>query len=671
MATILCLLALPASPGASPRPLRQQVGVNIHFTGAPERDLDLIAEAGFGWVRVDLFWQRIERSRGEYRFEPYDQLLDGLDQRGIRAMMILDYSNPLYEEGHSVRTQAGREAFARFAAVAAKRYRGRGVRWEIWNEPNLETYWSPQPSAPDYVALVRTTAAAIRAADPQATIVAPATSGFPWEFLEQLFEAGLLEEIDEVSVHPYRGAPPEAATEDYERLRRMMAQHLTGDRPAPPIISGEWGYATAGAGRVSTDQQARYLARQYLSNAAAGVELSIWYDWIDGGADPATRQQRYGTVDRDHRPKPAFLAARALTSILGDAHFARRLGGGGEDHILLFSRAPAGPLFVAAWTQGAAHEVLLQGNLRDGAVRVLDLFGNPVRLTAKAGAVDLPLSESPLYLELPADTLADSLVVHSIELSPLADRLVVDLRRGGAGQVAGRLSVRTAGRTARESVTLDSTRSARVEFPVRWPARRPAAVEVSVAGPDGRSLASRRSQAYALPVPFRDWGGGPDSAATPLLSRLDGDAAVAGTAEVRSGPADHEGALPLGPTVSLSYRFAAGWKFVRVVAAGQYGIHGRPRALSVWVRGDGSGAALRCRFRDVTGETFQPAGEAISWTGWRRVALPLDGASASFWGGDGDGELDYPIAWDSLLLVDPSPTGGEGELRFASPLLIY
>ena len=42
-------------------------GVNIHFTGQP-RDLDLIAEAGFRFIRMDLSWSGIEREEGVYDF---------------------------------------------------------------------------------------------------------------------------------------------------------------------------------------------------------------------------------------------------------------------------------------------------------------------------------------------------------------------------------------------------------------------------------------------------------------------------------------------------------------------------------------------------------------------------------------------------------------------------
>src|SRR5262249_9148647 len=78
--------------------LPQGVGVNIHFVRGHERDLDLIAAAGFKFIRMDFGWGGIERKQGEYNWGDYDELTANLEKHGLRAIYILDYSNPLYEE---------------------------------------------------------------------------------------------------------------------------------------------------------------------------------------------------------------------------------------------------------------------------------------------------------------------------------------------------------------------------------------------------------------------------------------------------------------------------------------------------------------------------------------------------------------------------------------------
>src|SRR5436190_5217407 len=72
-------------------------GINIHFVDGHEKDLDLIAAAGFRFIRMDFGWSSIETAKGEYRWAEYEGLLANLDRRGLRAVFILDYSNALYE----------------------------------------------------------------------------------------------------------------------------------------------------------------------------------------------------------------------------------------------------------------------------------------------------------------------------------------------------------------------------------------------------------------------------------------------------------------------------------------------------------------------------------------------------------------------------------------------
>jgi hypothetical protein len=70
----------------------------------------------------------------------------------------------------------------------------------------------------------------------------------------------------------------------------------------------------------------------------------------------------------------------------------------------------------------------------------------------------------------------------------------------------------------------------------------------------------------------------------------------------------------------------------------------------MWVYGDGSGCQIRARFMDAQGQTFQPDGPRVDWRGWRWVSVPMRGSMAHW--GTGDGEVRYPVRWDTLLLLD-------------------
>ncbi len=425
MSRFLAVLVLAAGSSLTARAaelpdpvLPAGVGVNIHFTRGHERDLDLIAAAGFKCIRMDFAWGRIERTKGDYDWSDYDELTAHLDRHGLRAYYILDYSNPLYEEqtvtpdavfvNRSQRSPASpqhpesRAAFARWAAAAAAHFQGRQVIWEIWNEPN-GGFWKPRPDADQYTALALATAKAVRAADPQATIVGPASSGLPWPFLETFLRSGMLEYVDGVSVHPYRqpNRPPETAAADFKRLRGLIESNApAGSRRFIPILSGEWGYSST-IGGVSPDAQADFIVRQQLFNRLNGVPLSIWYDWKNDGTDPRENEHNFGTVTPDLQPKPAYTAIKVMTHELAGYRIARRYPvASAHDYVLVLTNA-AGETKLAAWTRDAPHAVVIP--LPAGAAKEFpgvsrDGQNNPVK--ANAAGLTLPLSGSPQYVEL-------------------------------------------------------------------------------------------------------------------------------------------------------------------------------------------------------------------------------------------------------------------------------
>jgi len=399
---VLLLSTASPSPAASSLPeltIPNGFGVNIHFTGDPQ-DLDLIRDGGFRVLRMDFSWSGVERQKGVYDFERtgYDALTAGCLKRGIRMIYILDYSNRLYEQEQSVRTEAGRKAFAAFAEAAARRYSGKGILWEFWNEPNIKQFWSPQPDVENYCKLVEEAAPLIRKADPSGLLLAPATSGIPFDWLESCFKQGLLQWIDVLSVHPYRAQAPETVLEDYDRLRKLIEQYAPQGRQIP-IISGEWGYSNINwdKKRLPDEQQARYLARMFLINLHQKVPVSIWYDWKNDGADPNEREHHFGTVERDLKPKAAYVAVKTLSSALAGYTIDNRLVTSNEKDVIYLLRN-GNHSALAVWTTEADHEIALPSKASAGTL--IDMLGQSRHIAWQSGELKLSISGSPQFLLL-------------------------------------------------------------------------------------------------------------------------------------------------------------------------------------------------------------------------------------------------------------------------------
>jgi hypothetical protein len=389
-------------------------GVNIDFTDPRPGEIKMLSEAGVRWVRMDFVWEATEKEPGRYDFSSYDRLMTALEPYGIHALFILDYGNHLYDNSAPPRTEATRQAFARWAVAAAKHFKGRGALWEVYNEPNQTTFWPPKPNAQEYVELALAVGRAFHEAVPDEKLIGPATSEIDFDFLESCFKGGLLEYWSAVSIHPYRRSDPETAAEDYCRLREMIKNYApfkTGsgsDRDATqkniPIISSEWGYSSVWPG-LNDEKQGQLLARAWLTNVANGISLSIWYDWRDDGLDPKEPEQHFGTVFNAYHerrepvydPKPAYLAARTLTAFFNGYRFEKRLDAGRTDDYLLVFRKGSDLRFAAWTTASAAHNVLLP--LEEGGYSVSRHTGqdeSPVKADQKGASVTLTMA--PVYI---------------------------------------------------------------------------------------------------------------------------------------------------------------------------------------------------------------------------------------------------------------------------------
>lgn len=707
-------------------------GVNIHFTDPQPGEMTRFAEAGYGLARMDLFWNAVEKTRGVYDFSAYDRLVNSLASAGARPLFILDYGNDLYQTG-APRSPEAVAAFARFAGAAAAHFKGKNVIWEIWNEPNLGQFWQPKPDANEYATLALATAKAVRAADPGATLIGPGASGFPWKFLETVFKRGLLAHLDAVSVHPYRGQNPETAADDFARLRVLIARHAPEGKRELPIASSEWGYSTFTGGGISENQQAQYLVRQWLSNLAAGVNTSIFYDWKDDGDNPAENEHRFGTVRRNFDAKPSFLAAKRLIADLRGFSFRHRLAGkDSNDWRLLFQRGDTDDLALVTWTTDEKTLELARmpavRKIKPGAADFRDLrrlasvrwaygtraagAGQNARIAVSVanfektqatawirfgpdGETALVIAPTPgwegkLTATLPLGWLRTDPPPVPVEvrwnrerlpaLAPLMVRRVDPLNVSAAPDGRGTLhvNVENPAGTAFEGRIVLHTDKGEVSRPLVL-AKEKTHADVMLPSPGNAEhqilLRDARNVEVALLnrrrfLPLTGFIGTPKT--------LTGFGQVLFIENVAQKPTplsvvETPPGSPARFAFALRYQFDKGWRYVQATSNEPLPIPAHASALLVWVHANGSGDALRARFRDAGGQTFQPDLGQLTWSGWRLVTIPLDGSgSGGHWGGANDGVPHGALTWDALILVDSAnrELAHGGQLLLAAPVYV-
>jgi len=661
-------------------------GVNIHFTDPRPGEIELLSAAGCRWIRMDLSWSRTEKTPGEYDFAAYDRLVAALEPRGLRALFILDYGHPSYDGGRAPCTETSRTAFARWAAAAVSRYRGRGYLWEIWNEPNLKQFWRPEPNVTDYVALARAVGRAVRETAPGERLIGPATSHIDLPFIEACLRGGVLEDWWAVSVHPYRRTDPETVVTEYGRLRDLIRRYAPAGREVP-VLSGEWGYSIAWQG-MTAERQGVLLARQWLVNAASGIPLSIWYDWRDDGLDPSEPEHNFGTVR--HRwqggwppfePKPAWHAMRAFHRELDGFRFVRRVSrartsGAADpaDWLLLFERE--GRWRLAMWTTATgATAVLRLPGVRGLRTHLGQEWGPPADAIGAEG-MEIRLGAAPIYAEL-EPAAAEELNRPErwdwsdgrIEAEVGAGReggMVVELHKSHGPAMRGVVRAISASATNEcdwEAAEGETVARLMPLFPIGdgfW--------RLEVLREDGAIVAVRPH--FRL-KPLAGWGTAPIR----IGANTDRRPPVPHTISVEYVPTPSDCPAGSGTAVRVSVATAAGFQYFPVTfeRAEDRRIEGRPAALVVWAKNEGDPLRLTCRIEDSSGEVFQPGLVSLRpEQGWQLVRLSPYKFGAGHWGGDGDGVPKPPLKWDAVVVVDRSPNLAQtGAVIVAGAALLY
>jgi hypothetical protein len=380
---IFCFIWINAGYSSDLPPLIIPQGccVNIHFAGAGhQKEIKLINKAGFKFIRMDISWTSIEQKKGVYNWTQYDILTKELAKSGIRPLYILDYGNPLYTKkawNYPPTTSKAIAAYAKWAAAAAKHFKGQHVVWEIWNEPNGGWFWKPKANVQQYIKLALATAKAIRKANPNATIIAPACSGIDWSFLKEVCKSELLKYINGVSVHPYRDEPPETVIADYIKLKKIINKYAPLNKKNKiPIICSEWGYNYGWWSKITPKIQGEYLVRIQIIDEWMRIPITTWYDFADYYVGNHVKHY-WGIVTMHLKPKPDYIDEEILTHKLFGYSVIKKISTSDSHFYILLCKNKQGNYKIAAWTTGKPQLVKFS-HLFKKTNRYIYLTGLPI-----------------------------------------------------------------------------------------------------------------------------------------------------------------------------------------------------------------------------------------------------------------------------------------------------
>ncbi|MBM3497195.1 MAG: glycoside hydrolase family 5 protein [Armatimonadetes bacterium] len=309
-------------PSLEPTEEDRQFSVCTHFGQRwPLSVMPMIARAGIRVYRDEISWGACEPEKGTLAIPDWcREYIEEGARHGLEPLIIADYANRHYDEGGFPLSPEARAGFARYAALLARELQPHLNLIEVWNEWCGGCGMGKPGPAEGYAPLFREAATAIRAENPDATIIGIGGE-WDWKAFPQMMADGAGAGMDAYSIHPYHY--PNLAG-PWLRTHLQTATEAAGDaagRPVPLWIT-EIGWPThMGASGSGFLHQARCLVRMMVAALTTGAQGVVWYDFKDDGLNLNYNENNFGIVHHQDfllAPKPGYVAyAHLIASLRG------------------------------------------------------------------------------------------------------------------------------------------------------------------------------------------------------------------------------------------------------------------------------------------------------------------------------------------------------------------
>jgi hypothetical protein len=320
-------------------------------TGAEfnQQTIAAVQEAGFGWVRIQIYWSDVQREPEWWDPLPIDRVVEQYAGAGVNILATVSRAPEWALDPSGAQMLADYATWQNFMFFLADRYRGRVQAWELWNEPNHAITVGGTVRLEDYCRLLESGYYGVKAADPDALVVFggltptgvndPSIAIDDVDYLRSFYELDggyYAEFFDVLGMHANAtNNPPDTMYPDnpgtggwsqdpsfyfrrVEQLHAVMAE-FGDDRPA---WITEFGWTTANQapgyeyGVDNTEQeQAEYLVRAFeIANTEWPwcTGMFVWNLNYAIVAPPENEMYPWSVLNGDWSPRPAYEALAVM-----------------------------------------------------------------------------------------------------------------------------------------------------------------------------------------------------------------------------------------------------------------------------------------------------------------------------------------------------------------------
>lgn len=302
---------------------------------------------GIYWDRDGIGWGTVNPKPGAWDWDFTDKCMKVFKEEGISLVVILCGTRD-----HPPLDDASRAAFAEYVYQVVNRYKDQIKIWEIWNEPNIPSFWE-HPDVVAYTALIKESYKAAHRADPNCTVIVGSTSGPGNDWFNGIHDNGGWDYLDGLSIHPYAMASNPIEQNLDKELRTVNDLVKRYGKPKK-IWTTEVGWMGKGP---EEETQAARIVQTYVIHIANGLQ-NMAYFCMDN-------YDEWGFVKKTDplETKLAYGSMKLLTSALGSPGPCAKFEG--------YLKMPGGVACYTFKKQGAKRVLILWSN--DGRSRTVQL----------------------------------------------------------------------------------------------------------------------------------------------------------------------------------------------------------------------------------------------------------------------------------------------------------
>ncbi|WP_077044423.1 glycosyl hydrolase family 5 [Pseudomonas sp. KK4] len=280
------------------------VGVQVKIQNFAPADAEDIKAQGFGFVRFGVWTNSL--GGAAYQKQVSDAFA-AARSAGLPVLLTVRSTKALTSTpGNTAELAAAGASFAGSVMGLERSYGSQLVAIEIWNEPDLGTYWPTGSFDTTFVPFMSAVCSSLQQQPASTPVIGfgfarPPSAGSASTVALNRIVSEYPKCLSAISYHPYGMTPTQVSN-----AQAFIAQNFH----LPGVIS-EWGVSALGS-NGGNDGQASKISAFITDVRKQNIGLTSIYEWknTDSGSDE--REKNFGLLTADGQPKPAKSAVKTL-----------------------------------------------------------------------------------------------------------------------------------------------------------------------------------------------------------------------------------------------------------------------------------------------------------------------------------------------------------------------